>query len=223
MTTKLCGIDFDETLFRVMDAWAESYNQLTGKVFPGSVEYDFSDVFDPYSAAEFFRCRVPELYDSPLVQPRADTLWLVEWLLDHDWEIAVITHDTKPFISRKANLICEYYPRLKNSLLMMAKDKWSALPGMTMLIDDSPHSNATVHPAMPYNVGCRNRVEDLTEVPRLLNLPGWLTDEYMKTLAWSAPAGHWSSFSPDQIDRAWKRSVPRNLPKLVLPKGMYEA
>lgn len=204
--TNVVGFNFDETLFMTLDAWGESFTKATGIPFVTPTEYDFSDVFDPYTAGQFWKARTPDLYRSDLVYPNADAMWLVDWFLDHGWEVVVPTHDTEPFVGVKTELLSVYYPELVGKLVL-AKDKWAAIPGMSLLIDDAPHSKASAYPARPYNknVPAHLRFEDLREVPRRLGLADWKVDQFLNGLV-SKPRTAGLSYvepMPDPLHRPW--------------------
>ena len=193
---KVCGIDFDQTMFEILDAWGQAYTERTGNPFTEPNEYDFSDVMDEGQQAEMLASRTPAVYESSLVRPFDDAMWLADWLLDHGWTVAVLTMDTQPFVAVKVKLLERWFPRLSRNMVV-AKDKWGAVPGMRFLVDDNPASCATVYPARPTNacVDQVRRLEDLRDLPEHLRLSDWKVTSFLQTIPWAKEK------APDDQDR----------------------
>lgn len=203
------GMDFDETLFMTLDAWGESYTKLTGNKFTYPSDYDFSHM-DETERKNMWLARTVDMYYSDLVYPNADAMWLVDWFEDHGWQVVVPTHDTETFVEVKEQLLAAYYPTLSGRLVL-AKDKWAAIPMMSLLIDDAPHSRASAYPARNYNKGvpAHLRFEDLREVPERLGLSDWKVDQYCGGLTYKTRSSGLSYVMPvtHPMHRPWKQKL----------------
>lgn len=167
---RVIGLDFDEVLFWTNKSWLLEFERRTGyKAEWDAIKgWDFSPAVPAELLPELMACRTPAIYE--MCWPAPDALDAVRELHRQGHTLVCITHDTPEFVKVKARLLRWFYPMLVGRLVV-AKNKWEAVPGINLLVDDAPHNNPSILVARPWNEaeghkwGDR-RIADLRELPR---------------------------------------------------------
>lgn len=170
---RIIGLDFDETLFWTNKSWLLAFERRTGyKADWDAIKgWDFSPAVPAELLPELMACRTPDIYE--LCWPAPDALDAVRELHAQGHSLVVVTHDTPEFVKVKARLLRWFYPMLVGRLVV-AKNKWEAVPGMNLLVDDAEHNNPSFLVARPWNESAAakygdRRIKDLRDLPKRFN------------------------------------------------------
>ena len=167
---RVIGLDFDETLFWTNKSWLDVFNERTGygARWEDIKGWDFSPAVPRELMPELMACRTPAIYNR--CWPAPDALDAVRELHAQGHNLVVITHDSREFVQAKARLLRWFYPMLVGRMII-ATDKWAAVPGINLLVDDGVHNNPSILVGRPWNEaeGQRwgdRRLTDLRELPK---------------------------------------------------------
>lgn len=166
----LIGIDFDSTLFTNWH-WLDAFRRETGLAvcYDQIKNWDFSPAVPSYLVGILQQCRTPLTYEDATPEPGATIAVRVLHSAGH--RLVVITHDSVAFLGAKKRALANWFPELTE--LILAENKWAALPEMDILIDDGLHNCPTIVFSQPWNEGAtlsphQRRAQNWADIHKLI-------------------------------------------------------
>lgn len=146
---RIIGLDFDEGLFSTNVVWLNELRRHTGHAadYDQILNWNFTPAVPLELNSILLGCRTPQMYR--LVRPMPGAVSAVAELAEQGHTLVCVTQDTRPFVQIKAELLRWHFPGVR--YMVIAKDKWAAVPGMHALVDDAPHNNPTNIVPQPWN------------------------------------------------------------------------